>query len=354
MPYQDGSFGADLGGRHIRLFDAFIEKQAAAQEGRLSAEEAMSVSDFQTYVTNFSRKTFLGTYDEVQGQWAQFTHPMPLDDFEEYTSFRWGRFPDWPQRTLNADVENLAIKEYPGPKQKLVEWAAGFALTRQLVLADRLGKLLQLPAALGDAGSRTQSKRAVSQLEANPTMFDGVALFHASHANIGSTALTADIAGANAILAAFDSIDTQTDDEGFKIVNNGGEYVLIVPRGLQQVAFDLRDRENLPLDATSGTSLLRPNPVRGRFTVVVERFLTDANNWYMALNPTGPQGFLAALNLNGATTPSLFQKDEKKLGLLGSGEDPYTWRWDQLEFLGRHDFEYVPFEFRTVYGAIVA
>lgn len=353
MTYAEGSFGAELGARRIRLFDAFVEKQRAAQEGRLSAEEAMSVSDFGTYIANTSRKRFLGTWNEVQGQWPAYTHPMPLDDFQQYTSYRWGRFPDWPMRTLNADVEQLAIREFPGPAVQLYEWAAGFSVTRQLILADNLRRIAELPAALGEAGGRTKSKRAVSQLEANPTMFDSVALFHASHGNIGSTALTRTQAGVAALIAAFDAMEAQTDDEGYKIALGGNRFVLVVPRALQWIAWALRDRDTIPV-STGATDLERVNDAVGRFEVVVEPYLTDANNWYLFMDPTSEQGAIAALNLNGQTQPSLFQKDDRKIGILGAGEDPYTWRFDELEYMGRDDFDFQPTEFRTVYGAIVA
>lgn len=353
MLYPEGSFGAELGGRRLRLFDAFIEKQRAAQEEQLSAEEAMSVADFATYIATISRTTFLGTWDEVQGAWGEYTHDMPLEDFEEYATYRWGRFPDWPLRPLNADVEQLAIREYPGPRVRLKEFAAGFTVTRQLILADRLNKITDLPRALGEAGGRTQSKRAASQLEANPTMFDGNAWFSAAHLNTGTTALTRTQAGVDALRAAFDAIEAQTDDEGYKIVQGGGEYVLVVPRALQWIARALQGLDEIP-QGTGATDLQRPNDLVGRFRVVVEPYLTDVTNWYLFLNPTGPQGALAALNLNGVTRPQLFQKSDTKVGILGSGDDPYTWRFDYLEYMGRHDFEYLPTEFRTVYGSIVA
>lgn len=362
-PYADGTFGADLGGRNLRLFDGFAKKQeailslggieAAIESGRFTAEEAMSVSDFGTYMNTILRKTFLGTWDEVQGAWGEYTHDMPLDDFEQYTSYRWGRFPDWPQRPLGSDIEQLGLKEYPGPAVQLIEFAAGFTVTRRLILADRAQRIAQLPAALGEAGARTQSKRAVSQLESNPTMFDGNAWISAAHNNLGSTALTRDQAGVNALRAAFDAIEAQTDDEGYKIALGGGDYVLLVPRALQWIARALAERDELP-QGSATTDLMRPNDLVGRFRVVVDPFLTDVTNWYLFLNPRGPQGALAALNLNGQTRPSLFQKDERKVGILGSGDDPYTWRWDELEYIGRHDFDFQPTEFRTLFGAIVA
>lgn len=352
--YPEGSLGFDLSGRHIQLLDAFAAKQLGAVEGRLDAQESMSVSDFGTYLGTILRNIFTGTWAEVQGAYAQYTHAMDLPDFEEYSSYRWGRFPDWSQRALGADVDELAIKEYPGPKQKLIEWAAAFSVTRRLILADRSNRISQLPAALAEAGSRTKSKRAVAQLIANPTMFDGNAFISAAHNNIGTTALTADIAGVDIIKAILDSFRAQTDDEGYKIDLGGGQYVLVVPPALRWIANALASAPLVPVDVTSGTSVLRANEVAGTFSVVVEPYLTDANNYYMFLNPNGPQGAIAALNLNGNTSPAMFQRDSGKLGILGTGSDPYTWVFDKLEYFGRDDYDFVPFEFRTVFGGIVA
>ena len=355
MSYPEGSLGYDLAGRRLRLLDAFIEKRMAAESEQLSAEEAMSVADFPTYLGAFIRTTFLGTFDEVQGAWAQYTHGMAVPDFEEYTSYRWGRFPNWQTRPLNSDVEQAGIKEYPGPSVKLIEWAQGFAIDRQLMLADRLNRIMELPQRLAEAGARTVSTRAVAQLEANPTMYDGYALFeNTHHGNIGSTALTADLAGVNLIKAAIDAIENQTDDEGYKIATAGGTFTLIVPRALQWIAYALRDRDLLPYAVATADAVLRPNELAHTFEVVVERFLTDANNWYVALNPTGPQGFLAAVTLNGNTRPYIGQKDDHKIGLLGNADDPYSFRFDRLEYMGRHDFDFLATEYRTVYGAIVS
>jgi hypothetical protein len=155
------------------------------------------------------------------------------------------------------------------------------------------------------------------------------------------------------ILAGIDAMDAQRDDEGYRVNNPGSPLVLMVPRGLQQTAFDLRDREQLPIDSTSATSLNRPNPVRGRFTVIVEWFLTDTNNWYLFVDPTGAFGAIASLNLLGNTEPFIGLKAPETRALFG-GDDPYTFAFDELAYKIRHDFEYVAFEWKGTYAGIVA
>lgn len=363
MDYRPGTFGYEANGRRLRILDSYIDARAAAASSQATyvfpaidgmvAEEAMSTSDFPTYIASFSRHTFFGRYSEVSGAWSQYTKDFSVVDFEDYTASRFGRFPDIPVKPLNGPYEQMAIRELSGPTYSLIEYGASWALTRQLVLSDRLNKFSDLSGLAGDAMARTVSKAAVAKIEANPNLWDGVALFAAGHGNIGSTALTADVAGANLLKVAFDAIDNQLDPEGYKVVNATSSYTLLIPRALRWIAEALRDRDTLPLDVTSGTSLLRANEVKGRFSVVEEPYFTDTNNWYVYSDAKGETGFLGAITLNGNKTPFIGLKDPAVRGILG-GDDPYSFDFDEIEYKVRHDFAFVPLEYRSVYGAIVA
>src|SRR5262245_16670727 len=131
--YSEGSLGYQAEGRHLRILDAYIEARQASQSGLLTGQEAMSTGDFPTYISKFLRHSFLDRWNEVSGLWPQYTSTYSVQDFEEYTASRFGRFPDMPRKGLNAEYEQLAIKEFPGPKYKLIEWGFAFSLTRQLI-----------------------------------------------------------------------------------------------------------------------------------------------------------------------------------------------------------------------------
>lgn len=328
-------------GRKIRVFEAYIE-----------AKEAMSTSDFPTYIQNIVRHVFQNRYTELEGAWPQYTARQSVEDFESYTWSRWGRFPDIPEKSLNSPYEELALKELPGGTLKLREFGAAFSLTRQLIISDRLGEIARFPTLFAEALARTQSKEAaVNQFQANPTMWDGNALFSVAHTNIGSTALTAGEAGVNALIAAEQALEAQTDDEGYKVNLNYGRqgYTLIIPRELRWVAAVLNGQEQVP---NSGNTLNVPNQVRGRYNIVEEPFFTDANNWYMAADPTGPLAFLAYVTLQGNEQPFLGLKDPGVRAVLG-GNDPYSFDFDEISYKLRHDFAYVPVEWKGVYGSIV-
>jgi hypothetical protein len=338
-------------GVHLRIFDAYIEAREAAAAGLLDVEEAMSTSDFPTYIGKLMRHSFLDRFTEVQGAWTQYTRDFSLDDFEEWTSSRWGRFPDIAEKPLNGPYDELTIKEFDAEKLKLREWGNAFALTRQLIISDRLNEIAKFPRLLAEALARTMSKEAaVNQFQANPTMYDGNALFSSAHANLGAaTALTANIAGMDLLKALELKLDTQTDDEGYKIATPGAPYTLIIPVDLRWVANALVNNELLP----NGASALEANVVRGRYNVIEERFFTDANNYYMASDLKGELGFLAAVTLNGNTTPFLGLQDPGVRGVLG-GDDPYSFEFDEVKYKIRHDFAFKPVEWRGIVAALVA
>lgn len=343
-------------GKHVRLYDAYIEAREAVEAGEFEADsqEAMSVSDFPTYLGSFLRHRFLERFEEISGQWENYTGNFPVEDFEDYDWSSFGRFPDIPERSPNGPYEQLAIKELPGGSLAIREFGAGFGVTRRLVISDRLNKISSLPDEFAEALARTMSKEAaINQFQSNPTLWDGNALFSTAHTNIGTTALTADEAGMNALIAAEQSLDDQVDDEGYPIVVAGGQHTLIIPRELRWIVAVLNEHESLPNTVTGTGANLIPNQVRGRYNVIEEPFFTDANNWYMSIDLTGRLSFLQFVTLNGNTTPFLGVKDAGVRAILG-GDEPYSFEFDEIEYKIRHDFAFVPTEWRGIYGSIVA
>jgi hypothetical protein len=343
-------------GKRVRIYDAYIEAREAVENGEFEedSQEAMSVADFPTYIGHFLRHRFQDKFEEIQGQFDLYSADTPVEDFEDYTWSTWGRFPDIPERSPNGPYEQLAVKELPGGTLAIREFGAGFALTRRLVISDRLNKLTSLPDDFADALARTMSKEAaINQFQSNPTMFDGNALFSSAHGNLGSTALTPDEDGVNALIAAETALEDQTDDEGFQIVVPGATRTLIIPTELRWIVQVLNGQELVPNTASGTGDNNIPNLVRGRYTVLEEPFFTDSNNWYMSIDLKGRLAFLAQVLLNGNKTPFLGLKDPGVRAVLG-GNDPYSFEFDEIEYKIRHDFAFVPVEWRGIFGAIVA
>jgi hypothetical protein len=334
-------------GRRLRIFDAYIEAREALERGEIEdAQEALSLADFPTYIGALIRHTFLNRFQEIQGAWSQWTRPVPLEDFEEYTSSRFGRLTDIPEKGLNGQYDELGLKEFANEKLRLREFGAAISVTRQLIISDRLNKLSELPTLMAEAMARTQSKRAVTTLASNPVMYDGNALISAAHGNRVTTALAATVQGSQDVITADLKFDDQTDDEGYTIVTPG-QRVLLIPPELRFIAKALNENDLLP----NGSSQLERNLAQGLFSdIIIDPYLTDATDFYILADPTGPLSPIAFVTLNGETTPFIGLKDPGVRGILG-GQDPYSFDFDEIKYKIRHDFNYKAVEWRGVVGS---
>lgn len=362
MPALEGNPLGLAPGSRLKIFEAYIQARemlasvdgdidAAVEAGYfVDAQEAMSVSDFPTYINALSRHSFLNRFNEVQGSWPQYTRDFSVEDFEDWTTSRWGRFPDIEEKALNGPYNELYIKEFPAENIRVREFGNTYSLTRAMIISDRLNELSKWPTLFGEALGRTMSKiAAIDAFQSNPTMFDGNALFSSAHANLATaTALTADATGMNLLKAMELQLDTQTDDEGFKITSPGSQRTLIIPVEYRWIVNALINNDVLP----SGGNLI-PNEVQGRYSVIEERFFTDANNYYMTSDLKGELGFLAAISLNGVTTPFIGLKDPGVRAVLG-GNDPYSFEFDEIQYKLRHNFNFKPVEWRGIVGALPA
>lgn len=363
MRYLPGQYGYESGGRPLRIFESWIMAQEMVANGQQvfpslpgeeydRAQEAMSVSDFTTYMGVLYRHSFNDRYQEIVGRWTEYSRPMSVPDFETYTSSKFGRFPNIPEKPPGAPYEEITIRELPGPQVSLREWGAGFSLTRRLILSDRMDKIAGLPTLFAESFARTKSTEAINTVfESNPIMWDGFALISNDHGNMGSTALTADQAGAAALIAADLALMDQVDEEGYPInINTNGTRTLLIPPELKYVAEALTSHELLP----NVSNNLQVNQARGIITnTIIDPYLKDANDWFVLTDPTGPLAPMVALNLNGQLTPFIGQRDPGVRALSG-GTDPYTFDFDELNFKGRDDYAFIATEWRGIYGSIVS
>ena len=179
---------------------------------------------------------------------------------------------------------------------------------------------------MGRAAARTVGDLVFSILTSNPTMSDGVALFHASHNNLAGsgTAITAASVGAGRTAM-------RLQKDGKAVLNIRPSY-LIVPAAQEDTARVLMTSETDP----SKTNSRVPNPVRSAAEVIVDARLDAAStlSWYLAADPnvfdTIEVGYL-----DGIAAPFLDQQD--------------GWTIDGVEYKVRIDAAAAPLEFRTLY-----
>ena len=239
-----------------------------------------TTSDFSNILVDTANKAALMGAEEAGETFQMWTRKGTLTDFRpaqrvDITSF--GTLPEVPEGaeytygTIGDRGETIQLATYG----KLINFS------RQAVINDDLDMFSRVPRLMGRAAIRTVGNLVYSILTGNPTMSDGVTLFHANHSNL----LTAADITTTSVDAMAAAMAKQTDASGNATALNIDLAYLIVPRALRGTALTVRDSQ---YEVTaSNKNNTTPNSVRNTFDVIADPRLDAASafNWYGAANP---------------------------------------------------------------------
>ncbi len=254
-------------------------------------------------------------------------------DFRSVEINRINYSPDLPSVNEDTDYTELATIGEEGANYKVSKRGRIITITMETILNDDLSAIQRIVRNEGRAARRTFARFVWNFLMSNAT-YDGdsVALFHASHGNLGSTALTADATGVAAVVARLNALMNQTaPGSGEKL---GGAWwtarpQLVVPTALQAVAKQLNQSRGIPGAANQGD-----NPIAGLFgnpdspeRILVNPLFTDTSDWYLTRQPSDVEMIEVGF-LNGQETPELFLADNQQVGQMFMA--------DKLQYKTRH------------------
>lgn len=203
-----------------------------------------SSSDFPKILENNSRKAMLRGYDEAEEVFPQFTRPGNLADFKTHSRVGLGVFDALDVIPESGEYKHGTMGER-AESIKLATYGKLFSITRQAIINDDLTAFTDIPRKMGRAAARTIGDLVFSILTSNPTMSDGLALFHANHNNLAGSgsAITAASVGAGRT-----AMRTQKDG---KAVLNIRPSFLLVPAALEDTAQVLMTSETDPSKTNS-------------------------------------------------------------------------------------------------------
>ena len=198
-----------------------------------------------------------------------------------------------------------------------------------LISNDDVGLIKRIPKALGRAAIQTLY-RAVFDIPVNntATTYDGVVLFHASHSNLGSAALS------NAALTAAKT--AMMDQAAYGNVKevlgmaNKPKYVL-VPNELEDAIFKLTTSKVL-VGSTERETAPNIHSTYGIEPIVIP-YWTDANDWVAVADPNN--------------TPTI------EVGFYKGKEDPEMFVQDMPNVGSMFDADKVTFKIRHIWGIVL-
>lgn len=341
-------------GHEVRLFEAYLDWLDGEEADQL--QESGTSTDFANYMTNVLGKRLMQTYAEVPSVWETYTTAYTVNDFKPISFYGLTEGQDLLPFEEGGEYKDSQIAERVGAKLTVRTFGRLFSLSRKALINDDLNLLRDAPGRMGRAARRSISRYVVNDtLEANPAAYDGTALFHANHNNLITDALSESGLGNAALKLA-----AQTDDNGLPIAITAA--FLVIPGALEITARRILNSTEIHIQGNSVTApapsttavygMGNANVMQGFVPYVVERWLTDQNDWYLFGNPADAPTIAVGF-LNGARTPQIMLRDPGMRLVLG-GSDPYTMEFDEIWWKIRHEWGTAVVDWRGAVKAAVA
>jgi len=267
--------------------------------------------------------------------WRKIADVVPVSDVRTQRRVRIGGYGNLPTvaeggayTALTSPTDEEAT--YAVPKRGGTE-----DLTLEMIINDDVGGVRKIPQRLGRGAARTLYEFVFDFIKDNPTIYDAVALFHATHANLGTNALDA-----TNLLASRNRMIKQTELTSGKRLGILPKYGLVPPE-LAKTMWDLISTPDTGQYTPTAPDFVK----KWKIEMIEVIYWTDANNWFLSASPadcpTIEIGFL-----NGNENPELFVQDQPTVGSMFSN--------DKLTYKIRHRYGGAVVDYRGLDGSIVA
>lgn len=259
---------------------------------------ALTTSDLPTILSETSRRAVLAGFETAEETWQTWCGVGSVSDFKVNSLISVGLFGDLSEVGEDGEIDAAYIEAVTEALQ-LVTFAKTFPITRQAIINDDLGVLVDVPNAMGAAAARTVGNLPYAVLDANQAMSDGIALFHADHGNLASSGSDVSV---DSLSAGEDAMAEQKDP--------GGEATLgISPRFFLSGTKGRAKREQFFKTTEIGGKTNQPNlanPYAGGLERVYDHRLNGTKNkWFLS----GRKGTtVKVVFLNGVQTPRVETK----------------------------------------------
>src|SRR5579885_2369479 len=238
FPLKD-DLGRDWAGQTLLDLAKECLETAGTRTKRLPRHEiaklALSTSDFPSILADVANKTLRQAYEAYPRTFLPFSRRRSAVDFKNINAVQLGEAPSLMKVNEKGEFTHGSIAESK-ETYKLATYVRIVSITRQTIINDDLSAFTRIPAGFGVAAATLESDTVWGIITSNPAMGDGVALFHANHANLNSGAGSAlALAGLGAGMAA---MAKQKGLDGITTLNVQARY-LAVPVALQLAAFQM-------------------------------------------------------------------------------------------------------------------
>ncbi|WP_284735637.1 phage major capsid protein [Dongia deserti] len=294
--------------------------------------ESLDSGSFANVLGNSITRRMIADYRlaDQYGIWRQIVNVVPVRDFRSQERTRYGGYGDLP---IVAEAAPYLAQSSPSDEKAtyaIAKRGGTEDVTLEMITNDDVGAIRSIPIKLSRASKRTLSKFVFDFIRTNPTAYDGIALFHASHGNLGSAALDTTSLAARRLAMMKQTELSSADRLG--IPPKG----MMVPVDLQEAAVNL-----FKLSTNNEKTFIQAMTL----DILPVWYWTDTNDWALYADPMDVPGIEIGF-LNGNEEPELFVQDAPTVGSMFTN--------DKTTYKIRHIYGGAPVDFRAFDKSVVA
>jgi len=269
--------------RGLRLRDLAIEclRQVGETQAHMMRDEdllkrALSPdSTFQGIISNAVNKTLSSSYQETPTTFQYWTSRGSNSDFKAAEHYRMSEAGNLELLPQNGQINYDTPMKDEKVTKAVLSYAKRWGFTREAFINDDLGMLNRVPAAYVMSAKRGINRLVYKMLATNPAIYDGKALFHIDHKNLG----TAGKIGKDPMSEARKKMRLQKDQRGEATLNISPKF-LLVPAALETDASQFMRSESDLSSSNSGVA----NVFRNSYSVIIDAELDaySSDAWYLA------------------------------------------------------------------------
>lgn len=327
--------GRDFAGMSLLRMATFCLDQAGVKTRGLSEREIaiaalgldgqrhyMSSTDFPNIMGSNVNRTLRRAYTFYEPTFTQWASRGTFKDFRAKNVIQLGDVTKMSKIQEGGEYKygNLsdAAETYKPDKYGLI-----IPITWESLINDDLNAFSRIPTSIANKARLLQSDLVYTILSANAALGDGVALFHATHANLAGAGAAIDIAP---LQAGRKAIRTQKDLNKKDVLNLTPTFLIVGPNS-ELAAYQFTSTNYVPI--ANGTI----NPTYNASLKVVVDPRISGNEWYLACSPA--------------------QIDTVEYSFL-EGEEMFTdqrigWEVDGMEIKARMVFAAKAIDYRGLY-----
>jgi phage major head subunit gpT-like protein len=243
----------------------------------IAARAMQSTSDFPAILADVANKSLRQGYMEAPRTFMPFCRKVNASDFKNINRVQLGEAPALERVNEKGEFNVGALKDDKA-SYALATYGKIISLSRQTIINDDLDAFSRMPQLFGAAGARLENATEWGLITANAALADGVALFHSTHKNLGTTGAPSE----TTLTEMRKLMRKQTGLDGTTVLNVMPQY-LMVPAALETTAEKL-------LSAVQATATSGVNPFAGKLQLIVEPLLDAASggdaDWYASASPS--------------------------------------------------------------------